>query len=600
MEPAFTKRIRNDDFEVELNKLDDSQRAAVEAKEENIVITASAGSGKALRNGTKVATINGWKPIEKLTTQDKVAAEDGKFYPVLGVYPQGVKEVYRVMFSDGNSIDCSGDHIWTWQLSDGHWRNSTTEELQLQLNDKHQNIYLPQTKTVKFLEKESPCSAAKRAIQSIEKTTELDEMTCIEVGSPSHLYLTEHLIPTHNTSTLITAIANYRYEHLNDRICAITYTQAATQEMQERLSQLGIRDIQVKTIHGWAHSALKSLAIKYGFDITILQSADIRAILEKIVTDYRLRRNNKIQVNIEILKTFIDGGKNMDITDSYRSVLKALERRYIGYKRDNNLYDHNDYPLYLLDVLKCFDEYIYDVDALFVDELQDVDENQFEVFKRVKSRKKFFIGDAWQSIFIFRNADGAIFEKLENFKRYKLKYNYRSYQEIINYAVKAYEDLKPRILSGGGQSKYYISNIYGPGGTSICCSRGYGGSVDVINTDFRGIVGYHYEKQETSFMNANKCQEKFNLFMSRNPMILCRTNKQVKAIQGFGYSNVGTIHSAKGLEYDNVVVIDTGINSIEDLNIAYVALTRARDNMMVMCWSIFEQLWRNKDKMWFV
>ena len=29
------------------------------------------------------------------------------------------------------------------------------------------------------------------------------DMTCIEVGSPSHLYLTEHFIPTHNTTTLI-------------------------------------------------------------------------------------------------------------------------------------------------------------------------------------------------------------------------------------------------------------------------------------------------------------------------------------------------------------------------------------------------------------
>ena len=41
------------------------------------------------------------------------------------------------------------------------------------------------------------------------------------------------------TSTLITAIAAHRYERLNDRICAITYTRAARAEMEERLHTMG-------------------------------------------------------------------------------------------------------------------------------------------------------------------------------------------------------------------------------------------------------------------------------------------------------------------------------------------------------------------------
>lgn len=51
------------------------------------------------------------------------------------------------------------------------------------------------------------------------------------------------------TSTLITAIAAYRYERLNDRICAITYTRAACAEMKERLHIMGIYDVEVDTIH---------------------------------------------------------------------------------------------------------------------------------------------------------------------------------------------------------------------------------------------------------------------------------------------------------------------------------------------------------------
>jgi superfamily I DNA/RNA helicase len=70
--------------------------------------------------------------------------------------------------------------------------------------------------------------------------------------------------------------------------------------------------------------------------------------------------------------------------------------------------------------------------------------------------------------------------------------------------------------------------------------------------------------------------------LERKPMILCRTNKQVRAVQELGYTNVSTVHQAKGLEYDNVIVVDHTISSDEDLNIAYVALTRAKDRMLVI------------------
>ena len=128
----------------------------------------------------------------------------------------------------------------------------------------------------------------------------------------------------------------------------------------------------------------------------------------------------------------------MDIKDSYKRTLMALETRYIKYKRDNVLYDFTDYPLYLYNVLVTFDEAINNIDALFVDEYQDVDETQFEIFQKVNANKKFFVGDAWQSIFVFRGADGAVFKKTADFEEYKLVCNYRSYQEIIDYAVTVY------------------------------------------------------------------------------------------------------------------------------------------------------------------
>ena len=51
------------------------------------------------------------------------------------------------------------------------------------------------------------------------------------------------------TLSLINAIVNYRYENLNDRICAITYTRAARAEMEKRLNDKGVHDVEVTTIH---------------------------------------------------------------------------------------------------------------------------------------------------------------------------------------------------------------------------------------------------------------------------------------------------------------------------------------------------------------
>ncbi len=38
---------------------------------------------------------------------------DGRPTKVLGVYPQGFKEIYRVYTQDGSSTLASGDHLWS-------------------------------------------------------------------------------------------------------------------------------------------------------------------------------------------------------------------------------------------------------------------------------------------------------------------------------------------------------------------------------------------------------------------------------------------------------------------------------------------------------
>ena len=339
---------------------------------------------------------------------------------------------------------------------------------------------------------------------------------------------------------------------------------------------MGIYDVEVTTIHVWARNMLDYFADKYDFKVQVLEESQIKAILQDIVREYLLRSKAR-SVNINILYTYITGSKTMDITENYRRTLNALEARYIHYKRQNNLYDFTDYPQYLWDIMEIFDESINNIDALFVDEFQDVDHTQFKIFQKVNANKKFFIGDPWQSIYIFREADGEVFNKLDNFKFYKLKYNYRSFQEIIDYATTVYTELYDDAEAEIGNC--YISKILSVEPSSIICNRGYGGRVIVINPFASAFeVNGSAEMHGASKSGVYEIEDMLKL----NPMILCRTNKQVKALQEFGFTNVSTVHQAKGLEYDNVVVVDHEISSVEDLNIAYVALTRAKDRVLVV------------------
>ncbi|MBI5274917.1 MAG: replicative DNA helicase [Burkholderiales bacterium] len=96
-----------------------------------IVLAARPSMGKAQPVDAKVRTLTGWKAMGELEVGDAVASVDGRPSIVTGIYPQGVKQVFRVTFSDGRSAECCADHLW--KVHCRHWpeaRVLQTSELQ--------------------------------------------------------------------------------------------------------------------------------------------------------------------------------------------------------------------------------------------------------------------------------------------------------------------------------------------------------------------------------------------------------------------------------------------------------------------------------------
>ncbi|GAA3972577.1 hypothetical protein GCM10022384_24210 [Streptomyces marokkonensis] len=81
---------------------------------------------------TNVLTPDGWRPIGDLEVGDLVIGSNGEPTPVLGVYPQGERDIYRVTAQDGSWTLCCGEHLWTVRTASDKRRNKPWRVLETQ------------------------------------------------------------------------------------------------------------------------------------------------------------------------------------------------------------------------------------------------------------------------------------------------------------------------------------------------------------------------------------------------------------------------------------------------------------------------------------
>ena len=70
------------------------------------------GLGKCQTLNSLLATPNGFVRMGDAYVGMDIFGQDGNVYHVENIYPQGMKPVYRITFSDGSMTECSDDHLW--------------------------------------------------------------------------------------------------------------------------------------------------------------------------------------------------------------------------------------------------------------------------------------------------------------------------------------------------------------------------------------------------------------------------------------------------------------------------------------------------------
>jgi hypothetical protein len=84
----------------------------LDKKTKLMLLKGPAGTSKAQPLDADILTPGGWVKMGDIKVNDLVISRSGYPTKVLSIHPQGVKEIFKITFSDGTSTECTEDHLW--------------------------------------------------------------------------------------------------------------------------------------------------------------------------------------------------------------------------------------------------------------------------------------------------------------------------------------------------------------------------------------------------------------------------------------------------------------------------------------------------------
>ena len=206
---------------------------------------------------------------------------------------------------------------------------------------------------------------------------------------------------------------------------------------------------------------------------------------DEVLEAQKLSLKTLITTNKARLDQFIEAIKHQDIIEKYHQPASALThdlqvialafyQRYHDYKLKNACLEYADVTHLTIEILqenevlrKVYQTQYFEV---MVDEYQDTNHLQEAMLRLLSNGKNsFMVGDVKQSIYGFRLADPSLFmSKYEAYqqpdadgKLIRLKENFRSYPEVINFTNQIFEHLMDKKIGEmvyGPEEKLVVGN----------------------------------------------------------------------------------------------------------------------------------------------
>ena len=236
----------------------------------------------------------------------------------------------------------------------------------------------------------------------------------------------------------------------------------------------------------------------------------------------------------------------------------------------------------LLELIKTSNITIPTIPYLLVDEFQDIQDVQYSfIFDDLRPEHYFVVGDCCQAIYGFDVDSPGNYRLLQEMYEdksnttYELTRNYRSYHDIITFA-------KGFLAS--------MHDIYQP---SIFCDRRGKGDIEEMSFNLNTIsdeIRNSTDRYGDWFILCRKRDQIAAISEHLNkegiPWITFKqselTNESLKATMEENTVKLLTVHSSKGLERKNVIVVGTHTGDAEERRVSYVAATRAKDRLIWM------------------
>ncbi|MGG6312886.1 DNA helicase PcrA [Paenibacillus macerans] len=310
-------------------------------------------------------------------------------------------------------------------------------------------------------------------------------------------------------------------------ILAITFTNKAAREMQDRVSRLvgGAegRDIWVSTFHSMCVRILRRDIERIGFssNFSILDSTDQLSVIRNCMKDQNIDTK---KFEPKAVQSMISTAKNELVTpqqyeqkvgDYFEGIVAKVYAMYQKRLRQNNSLDFDDLIMKTIELFKetpeVLDFYQKKFAYIHVDEYQDTNRAQYMLCKMLadKHHRICVVGDSDQSIYRWRGAD---ISNILNFEKdypeantILLEQNYRSTSTILNAANEV------------------IGQNTGRKPKKLWTDKGDGDKIKVYRADSEHDEGYFVTSEIQNDIKKGRTY--------RDHAILYRTNAQSRVIE---------------------------------------------------------------------
>ena len=328
-------------------------------------------------------------------------------------------------------------------------------------------------------------------------------------------------------------------------------------------------------------------------------------LIERFIKLYKTKRVD----SFDVLRSETSNGRTLKFLD----VAEKIYSEYMDILTKDNKIDFEDMINHATDCLDKIQErtsvppYKY----IIVDEYQDINKQRFDLINKlseITGAKIVAVGDDWQSIYAFAGSDESYFTNIQEktdyaWKELKITKTYRNSQELIDVAgsfiQKNPHQIKKKLKSDGHTEKPIVIKQYDD---ERDWRQNQGKVVEEIIREIYGsnndssilLLGrYGFEK------NNLKSTSLFDVY--ENGEIYSVNYKDAKL-------KFMTVHSAKGLERDNVIILnmwggkygfpsqveddpvlelvkseeDKKVKFAEERRLFYVALTRTKNKVYLV------------------